>query len=116
MFRRASIPAVALCTACLLAFAARLVFAQAGGPSTQPLDFGAAGLDIAPAVEIIVVSPRTVDLLGEALLRETGARRLRLMRDLGECRSPLAAPHVRKMLSDPMPAMRAGGTIRGKGG
>jgi HEAT repeat protein len=109
MVRRALASMMAIGAFCLLAFAGPLVSAQTrpAVPTTQPLDFGTAGLDIAPAVEAVTVAPRTITLIGDALARETGSRRLRLARDLGECRSPLALPYLLKLLADPEPAMRA---------
>jgi HEAT repeat protein len=75
--------------------------------TTQPMDFGTDGLDIAPGVEVVNIPPRTIELIGAALARETGARRLRLARDLGECRSALALPLLRTLLTDHDPLMRA---------
>src|SRR5688572_14054505 len=92
----------ALCL-CTLAFGQAVRAQQAA----DRIDFGTAGLDIPAATQIVRVSPRTVTTIGETMLRETGTRRLRLARDLGECRSALALPYLRQVLTDKDPALRA---------
>jgi HEAT repeat protein len=92
----------ALCL-CTLAFC-QAVHAQ---QPADRIDFGTTGLDIPAATERVSVSPRTVTAIGETMLRESGTRRLRLARDLGECRSALALPYLRQILTDKGPALRA---------
>ncbi|HEV2294452.1 MAG TPA: HEAT repeat domain-containing protein [Tepidisphaeraceae bacterium] len=78
--------------------------------STGPADrlgFGIDHLDIAEAVEVIEVPPRTVTMLGESMIRERGTRRVGLARDLGACRSPAALPFLRQVLTDADPSLRA---------
>lgn len=71
------------------------------------LDFGTTGLDIPALQRVNATTPRTVQLIGEAMRREGGARALRLARELGTCGSREALTYLGPMLSDPDPRMRA---------
>lgn len=104
MLSRVSILCLALAGVIPLPVGPRAAGAAA---TTQPMGFGTAGLNIAPAVEVVSVTPRTIELLDSAIQGETGVRRLRLARDLGECRSALALPRMKALLADPDPTMRA---------
>lgn len=95
-------PLLALsCIACL----ARLATAQ----TTQPADYLPYGTIVPPEpVRETFIKPRTVQLIDEALRRETdSALRVRLAGDLGLASSTEAAPLLKRLLTDPDPLVRA---------
>jgi HEAT repeat protein len=96
-----------------LIFLIAITFLQsAHGQTTQSadatFDFGSDWIHEPAPDRINKTSPRTVQLLGQALANEpTAERRAELASDLGTCELPSAAPFLVRALSDPDESVRA---------
>jgi HEAT repeat protein len=92
----------------LLALSAANVGRAEFPPIDQPLEFGLDQFDIPETPRINVTSPRTVQLLGEAITpAQSVERRSELLTDLARTDLPAALPYILKSFSDPSPAVRA---------
>jgi hypothetical protein len=95
---------VAIVLACAMPASAEAVM----GPDGR-MDFGVEGIDFPPAVQVNGTSPRTVELLGEAIAGEKRFwfRRAQWVQELGRCKMAQAAPYLRQAMADPEGRVRA---------
>ena len=92
----------------LMTISAAVLAAEVPPPvDAATLDFGTSSLTIPPAQRVRVVSPRTIEMVGSAMLHERGEWRLRLVRDLGASQSPEGLPFLRQVLQDSDSMVRA---------
>lgn len=76
-------------------------------PAPQCFEYGQAGWYFPPAVPRNLTPVRTVQLLGEALQRQTGSMRHRYLNEIGLCKRPEGLPFVLPFLTDQDPALVA---------
>lgn len=94
--------------ALLLAWSAAGVGRAELPPTDQPLEFGIDQFDIPQTPRINITSPRTVQLLGEAIIPAAPIeRRCELLADLARTDLPSALAYVLKSFTDESPAVRA---------
>jgi HEAT repeat protein len=83
-----------------------LVFAAA--PTTLPTVYGPAGIDYPLGIFANKTTPRTAQLLGEALKQSrTTADKAHYLAELGQTRLKQAGEYIKPFLSDPDPSLRA---------
>ena len=75
--------------------------------SDGKLDYGMEGLDIPLAPLVNGTSPRTAQLMGEALRRSRGPGRVQFVRELGMCQLPQSLTIVKPLITDSDPVIRA---------
>ncbi len=82
--------------------------APATRPATMPSDYGSRGIDYPPGIPANRTTPRTAQLLGEALQRsQITSDRAHYLHELGVSRLKEGAAFVRPFLTDADPALRA---------